>query len=285
MDGAPTLADFQEDPLLPRVYRVIRRRRDLADTFTIDIAPVDGGPIPAFDHGQFNMLGGFGAGEVPISIAGDVAERGFFRHTIRSVGAGTGALEALRKGDHLSLRGPYGRPWPLSDLKGLDVVVVSGGLGLAPLRSSILGLIAARKSYGRVILLHGARSPADLIYERELHEWRGRFDLSVEVTVDRAGSDWSGQVGVVPKLIRRADFDGPQAAALICGPEIMMRYSAEALIEDGVSPEAIWVSLERHMRCAVGFCGRCQLGAQFVCRDGPVFRWDDIEPLLKIREL
>ncbi|MGB0670874.1 MAG: FAD/NAD(P)-binding protein [Rhodospirillales bacterium] len=271
--------------LIPDLYRVDRRVMALGDTVTLDIAPLQGGPAPAFGHGQFNMIGALGAGEVPISIAGSPPKGDGFRHTIRLVGGGTRALGGLRKGDCVTFRGPFGKPWPLDGQEGRDIIVVTGGLGLAPLRSLILAVLERRLDFGRFMLFHGARAPRELLYLDELQAWRGRFDADVRVTVDRAGPDWLGPVGVVTKLIQRAQLDPGHTSAFVCGPEIMMRFAASALTDKGVDAGNIFVSLERNMKCAVGFCGHCQLGPRFVCKDGPVFTWTDAQPLLKAREL
>jgi NAD(P)H-flavin reductase len=231
------------------------------------------------------MLYVFGLGEVAISISGDPTNADRIVHTVRAVGAVSGALTQLRRDAVVGVRGPYGLGWPIAEAEGSDVVIIAGGLGLAPLRPAIYWVLARRQHYGRVILLYGARGPADILYRRELEAWRRRLDVGVEVTVDHAGADWRGYVGVVPALIPRMSFDPQHAVALVCGPEIMMRFTAAALRDRGLEAERIYLSMERHMKCAVGLCGRCQLGPTFVCRDGPVFRYDRIAPMLAIREI
>jgi NAD(P)H-flavin reductase len=268
--------------VVPRLARVRRRRRELAETWTLDIEAPDGaGCAP----GQFNMLTVFGVGEVPISMSGDPAAAGPLVHTIRAVGPVSAALAALEPGDALGLRGPFGVGWPMDDTAGRDVVVVAGGLGLAPLRPALYRLLAERERYGNIVLLCGARSPADILFRRELESWRRRLDVDIEVTVDHATADWRGHVGVVTTLIPRATFDPLHAIALVCGPEIMMRYAVAALRDAGVADEAIFLSMERNMKCAIGFCGHCQLGTVFVCRDGPVFRYDRVRSLLALKEI
>ncbi len=263
------------DPMVPHPYRVVRRRRETRDTFTLFLEPL-AGESPSFAPGQFHMLYLFGVGEVPISISGDPAQPHPQVHTIRAVGAVTQALARLRPGAILGLRGPFGSHWPLEEAVGRDVVVVAGGIGLAPLRPAIYHLLAHRERYGRIVVLYGARTPEELLYPKELARWSGHLDVEVLVTVDRASGSWRGNVGVVTTLIPRAPFDPQDTMALVCGPEIMMRYTVLALQKRGVPPPAIYVSMERNMKCAVGFCGHCQYGPHFICKDGPVFCYDHI---------
>jgi NAD(P)H-flavin reductase len=226
------------------------------------------------------MLYAFGVGEVPISVSALPAV-----HTVRSVGAVSAAICAAPPGAQLGVRGPFGTAWPLDRAEGRDVVVVAGGIGLAPLRPVVHRLLAERERYGRVVVLYGGRSPAELLYPDEVARWRARFDSEVEVTVDTADAGWHGRVGVVTGLIPRATFDPARTIAMMCGPEVMMRFTALALRDRGVAARDMFVSLERSMKCAVGHCGHCQLAQVFVCRDGPVFRWDAVEPLLRVHEL
>lgn len=268
---------LQIDAFRPYRCRVVGRQQENDDTFTVELTPVSARRHAAFAPGQFNMLYIFGVGEIPISISGDPAEPDRLLHTTRAVGVVTRAMAKLRKGDVIGVRGPFGAPWPLEKLTGKDIVIVAGGIGLAPLRPALYYLVAHRKAYERIVLLYGARTPEDLLYRNELERWRARFDLEVYVTVDRATGDWRGNVGVVTSLIPRAPFEPRNAAALICGPEIMMRYAVQALQKRGVDATQTWLSLERNMKCGVGMCGHCQLGPHIVCRDGPVFRMDQIE--------
>ena len=269
-------------PMVPSPFRVRRRRRETSDTWTLTLEPVAGEPIaPA--PGQFTMLYAFGVGEIAISVSGSA--NGLLTHTVRAVGAVSGAVCAARAGSVLGVRGPFGNSWPLTESAGADVVVVAGGVGLAPLRTSVQWLERSRDDYGEVTLLYGGRTPADLLYRRELEQLQARGKLNVGVTVDAAARGWSGNVGVVPKLLAGAKFDPASTVALICGPEIMMRFSAEALIERGVAPERIFVSMERNMQCGLGHCGHCQLGPTLICRDGPVYSYDVLAPLMEVREL
>jgi NAD(P)H-flavin reductase len=269
--------------MLPAVARVLRLRRDLPDVWTLDIDPGPGGF--RFEPGQFNMLYAFGVGEAAISISGDPGRPGTLVHTIRSVGKISAALCRLKAGDPIGVRGPFGNGWPVAAAQGSDVVVVAGGLGLAPLRPVVYQLLAHRHRFGRVALLCGARSPADILFRRELEQWRRKLDIVIEVTVDHAGRDWHGHVGVVTRLIPRAHFDPPNTVAMVCGPEIMMRFAAIELEKAGVSPDAIHLSMERNMKCAVGLCGHCQLGPDFVCRDGPVATYSRLGRLMALKEL
>jgi NAD(P)H-flavin reductase len=270
------------DPMLPLPARVLRRRRELADSWTLVIEPEDPALL-RFAPGQFNMLYAHGVGEVAVSVSGDAAAPRHLVHTVRNVGKVSGALTRLGRGARLGVRGPFGTVWPIDAAQGKDVVVVAGGLGLAPLRPAIYRLLRERRRFGRVAVLYGTRSPADILYPRELERWRRK--LQVEVTVDHAGTDWRGHVGVVTGLIPKARLDPARAVALVCGPEIMMRFAAMALVDAGMPPAAIHLSLERNMKCALGHCGRCQLGPLLVCRDGPVVDYARAAGLLAVPEL
>jgi NAD(P)H-flavin reductase len=269
--------------MVPRPFRVTAKRRDTADTWTLDLAAGGGDGLP-FAPGQFTMLAAGGAGEVPISISGDPAAPGCLRQTVRAVGLATRAVCDLAPGDVVGVRGPFGQPWPVAAMTGGDVVVAAGGIGLAPLRPAILELLRQRERFGRLLLLYGARSPDGLLYPDELEEWRER-GMDVAVTVDTAGPEWLGHVGVVTRLVRRAAFAPRGASALLCGPEVMMRFMATALLERGIGADRLHASMERNMQCGIGRCGHCQLGPTLVCRDGPVYRWDELAPWLAIREL
>lgn len=268
--------------MVPVMALVTRRSRELGDVVTLELeAPGWKG----FDLGQFNMLSVFGIGEVAISISGRPGDNSRITHTIRDVGAVSHALCDLDVGAAIGLRGPYGAAWPIDKARGRDVLVIAGGLGLAPVRPVLYELLENRDAYGKVTLLYGARGPDDILYGRELAEWRARLDFGVEVTVDRAGSAWHGHVGVVTGLIRGADFAPQNTTAFVCGPEIMMRYAALGLEQAGLSGRDIWLSMERNMQCGVGLCGHCQMGRFFICKDGPVFDWETIGPLMAIKEV
>jgi NAD(P)H-flavin reductase len=274
------LADpFADEAMVPVGFRLRELRQELADTWTLELEPPDGA-FP-FQPGQFTMLSALGHGEVPISISGDADAPELLVHTVRAVGAATRAICAARPGDVLTVRGPFGSAWPLDACSGRDVVVVTGGIGLAPLRAALLRLLARGV---RTVLLHGGRSPDMLLYADELDGWRER-GLEVMTTVDSAGPEWIGHVGVVPNLVRRATFGAADALALTCGPEVMMRFALTALERRGLGLERAYVSLERNMQCGVARCGHCQLGPTLVCRDGPVYRASDVVHLLAVREL
>jgi NAD(P)H-flavin reductase len=271
--------------LLPRPFRVTRGRRELADVWTLDLEASDGeGPV-MFRPGQFTMVYVFGIGEVPISISGDPATPDVLVHTVRAVGAVTRAVCAVQKGDVLGVRGPYGEGWPVEAALGRDVVIMAGGLGLAPLRPLVRAVVARRGEFRRVVLLIGARAPSGLLFSREVARWRARFGLDVHVTVDAGDSTWNGDVGVITALLPRVTFDAATTTAFVCGPEVMMRFGAADLVHRGVPSDQVFLSMERNMKCAVGVCGHCQFGPAFVCKDGPVFPYSRIETALRIREI
>ncbi len=269
--------------MLPEPFEVLENRQETVDTWTLELAALSGRPL-SFQPGQFTMLSAGGAGEVPISISGDPGRPEQLVQTVRAVGLATSALCAAVRGEVIGVRGPFGQSWPLESLAGADVVIAAGGLGLPPLRPVILRLLEERERYGRLALIYGGRSPDQLMYPAEIERWRER-GLEVYLTVDSAGPEWLGHVGVVTRLVHRAELDGPRTVALSCGPEIMLRFAVLALQEAGVAPERIYVSTERNMQCGIGQCGHCQLGPVLVCRDGPVLRWDVIGPWLAIPEL
>ncbi|HCE01140.1 MAG TPA: Ni/Fe hydrogenase subunit gamma [Armatimonadetes bacterium] len=273
------------DPMVPVPYVVERFIRETQDTFSLELEPFDPTGELRFLPGQFNMLYVFGVGEVPISISGDAAEPRKLIHTTREVGVVTRAMRSLKPGHTIGVRGPFGTSWPMDEAKGHDVILVAGGIGLAPLRPALYWILRNRDDYGKVVLLYGTRSPEDILYSKELAKWRSQFDLEVYITVDRATTEWRGNVGVVTKLIGRAPFDPSDTVAMVCGPEIMMRFAVEELARRGVSTSDIYVSMERNMKCGIGLCGHCQLRGEFVCKDGPVYRFDVIEPLFLEREL
>ncbi|WP_442754746.1 FAD/NAD(P)-binding protein [Methylocystis sp. JAN1] len=283
MHKAPHLSPIAAQPVVPQVAHVRRRRRDAPDAWTLELEMADGARF-RYAPGQFNMLTAFGVGEAAISVSGDPAA-GPLIHTIRAVGPVSRALTKLGPGDPIGVRGPFGAGWPMAQAEGKDVVVVAGGLGLAPLRPALYRLLGERARYGKVALLFGARRPEDILFRHEVENWRGRFDIDVEVTVDQAASEWHGHVGVVTTLVSRLDIDPAKSIAMVCGPEVMMRFVAMSLIDKGLSEDAIHLSMERNMKCAIGHCGHCQLGPTLICRDGPVFTYARLKPLLAVKEL
>jgi NAD(P)H-flavin reductase len=267
---------------VPVPFRVGDRRQHTADTWTIALEPVGGGFAVA--PGQFVMVWAFGVGEVPISVSGPPERPGEpVVLTVRDVGAVTHKICTSEPGSVLGLRGPLGNSWPVEAAEGGDVVVVAGGIGLAPLRPVVLHTLARRAQFGAVSVLYGARTPPDLLYTDELSRWSD--ELAVEVTVDAADTSWTGRVGVVPKLLEHAEFRPEVASAFVCGPEVMIHFTVEALRERGLPDERIFLSLERDMRCGVGLCGHCQLGPTLICRDGPVYTQAQVARFMEVREL
>ncbi len=273
------------EPMQPRPYRIQRVRQETHDTFTLELEPADGVDGFGFEPGQFNMLYVFGVGEVPISISGDPATPRRIVHTTRVVGTVTRAMRKLKRGDRIGVRGPFGKPWPIEQARGRDVVLVPGGIGLAPLRPVLYALMAQRKQFRRVTLLYGARTPKDVLFPKQLEQWRSRSDFNVSLTVDHATGAWRDNVGLVTSLIPRAQFDPANAVAMICGPEVMMRFVVMELEKRGMTDDRIYVSMERNMKCGLGFCGHCLFGPTFICKDGPVFRFDSIRHFFSKREV
>ncbi len=270
--------------MLPRPFVVRRIHQDTRDTYTLVLEPADGEPMD-FRPGQFTMLHAFGVGDAPISISGDHRRTDRLEQTVRNVGSVTAALVAAVPGTVLGVRGPYGTGWEVDRGRGGDVVVVAGGIGLAPLRPAIFELIAHRDQYERVVLLYGARTPEDILFGDDLRQWAEKSRIVVEVTVDNGQHAWRGRVGLVTQLVTRAGFDAVRALALVCGPEVMMRYAAQALSDRGVRSERLRLSMERNMKCGVGLCGHCQLRELFLCVDGPVLGYDRLAPLMARAEL
>jgi NAD(P)H-flavin reductase len=257
------------------VVRSVEADAPGVSTFRVEF--LEPGRNETFAHrpGQFNMVYLPGVGEVAISISSASDGSEGLQHTIRFVGRVTHALRGIGPGAVLGVRGPYGSSWPIEAAQGRDVVVVAGGLGLAPLRPAVQALLAARTRFGRLTLLYGARQPVDRLFSSMYSEWQSR-GMDVVVTVDRAGVDWRGHVGVVPILFRTLELDPARTVVMTCGPDLMMRYTIIEALARGIGDSDIHVSLERNMQCAVGLCGHCQLGPEFVCTDGPVFSYRKI---------
>jgi NAD(P)H-flavin reductase len=272
------------EPMLTAPFRVRKNRKETEDTRTLELASTSGGDVPAWLPGQFMMLYVFGSGEIPMSISGDPTRRDTITHTVRAVGEVSRAICHTKPGSAIGVRGPFGSAWPIDRYEEHEIVLVAGGIGLAPLRPVLYRIMANRGRYGRVSLLVGARTPDILLYRTELDRWRKR-DIDVRVTVDAAGPGWRGSVGPVTILIPRTEFDASRAAAFMVGPEIMMRFVVQAVAQRGIPLDRVFVSMERNMKCAVGFCGHCQLGPAFICKDGPVFSYSQLEPWLSIRNV
>ena len=270
------------DPLLPAICDISGSQQDTADVFTLDIKPPP--DYPGFKPGQFNMLYAPGVGEVAISVSGNPQDSYRLVHTIRAVGSVTRQLQHRDGHSTVGLRGPFGTPWPMDEARGKDLVLVAGGIGMAPLRPVMYAVMQNRSAFGRVYLLYGARTPRDILFRDQLMEWHGEDDVTVTVTVDVASPSWKGDVGVVTRFLGRTRIDPANTIAMICGPEIMMRFAVSELLLKGVPLDRIHISMERSMKCATGFCGHCQLGPYFVCRDGPVFRYRDVAQLMEIEQ-
>lgn len=275
----------ETDPWAPVRYRVVRNRTETADTATLFLRPEDE-PIQDFRPGQFTMLYVFGVGEVPISVSGDPDARdGTLVHTIRGVGAVSEALRRAGPGTAVGVRGPFGVGWDLDLPPGTDLVLVAGGIGLAPLWPALRHALTHRHRYRRIVLIAGAKTPPELLFTADLVALATRADVEVVVTVDRATDGWAGPVGLVTVPLAVFPVTPDRTAALLCGPEPMMRYCAGVLRDRGVTPGRIQVSLERNMKCGIGRCGHCQLGPLLVCRDGPVVPYPVAAPLLEVKEL
>lgn len=283
MTGTAIRPQTQTAAMTPVPYRVLSKAVENADSVTLLLEPVDA-VLPAAAPGEFMMLYAFGVGEIAISTSG-VATDGTLTHTIRAVGAVSAALCASEPGTTIGVRGPFGTGWGLAEAAGRDLVIVAGGVGLAPLRPVVLGALAQRDRYGRVILIAGARSQRDFLYRAELSGWQSDSRLETHVTIDVPVQGWLGETGVVTEPLRALSLQPDRTTAFLCGPEPMMRFGAQALSAKGVAESDIRVSLERNMQCGIGWCGHCQLGQLLLCRDGPVVGYEVARPLLEIGEL
>lgn len=282
--GAP-ISTAPGAPMTPLPYRVRSRSVENADSVTLCLEPVTVA-LPSPRPGEFMMMYAHGVGEVAISVSGDPScTDGTITHTIRSVGAVSAALCAAEPGSTLGMRGPFGTAWGLEDAAGRDLVVVAGGVGLAPLRPVVLGALADRGHYGRVIVIAGARARHDFLYPAQLADWQRDPRLEVHLTVDVPLPGWPGETGLVTEPLRGLDLAPGRTTAFLCGPEPMMRSGAQVLVDKGVAAADVRVSLERNMQCGVGWCGHCQLGPLLLCRDGPVVGYDVARPLLEVGEL
>lgn len=267
---------------LPREAEIVDRIDESPNTFTLQLRLIDDAPY-TFEPGQFNMLYLYGVGEVPISIVAEADDERVLTHTIRALGRVTNGLAALRKGDRIGLRGPYGRGWPMREAEGRDVVIVTGGLGCAPSVSIIHHILGHRDRYGHLNILQGVKHTDDLIWREQYDAWAAMPDVSVLLAADVGSPEWHGHVGLVTALFDKLTLQADKTIAMLCGPEIMMRASADQLHERGIAADDIYLSMERNMQCGVGHCGHCQVGSQFVCRDGPVFVWPQVRELLGVR--
>ena len=282
----PILSALANDTMIPAAARVAQVSKETHDTFTLRVEPEsEDGLLPGFEPGQFSMLYVRGVGELPISISGDPEERNKLVYTIRSVGKATHELVTQTDGSLIGLRGPFGTHWPLRESRGRDLIVVAGGIGLAPLRPAIYHVLRHRGDYGRLIVLYGARSPKDLLFKKQLTAWNYVPDTQVLITVDYGGLSWRGYVGVVTTLFRYVRLRPERTTAMLCGPEVMMRFVISELKTRGLGDNDIFLSAERNMKCAIGHCGHCQMGPLFVCKDGPVFPYSRIARWMERYEL
>jgi NAD(P)H-flavin reductase len=269
--------------MVPEPFRISKVVREIPGVYTWHLKSLDGKPF-SYRPGQFNMVYQFGVGEIPVSISGDCREPDTLVHTIRAVGPVTNAMQQLRVGAVVGIRGPFGRPWPIDEVVGSDLIFVTSTIGLAPLRGLIYEVLHRRQDFGKVVICYGTRGTDDIMFEADLHRWRARFDTNVHLTVHSAPSGYRGRVGGVVAAIRAASVDWLSAQAFVCRSEALTRQAVDTLGALGVSTDRVWVTLERNMQCAIGLCGHCQIGPTFVCKDGPVYRYDQIEPLYSVRE-
>ncbi|MET0765947.1 MAG: FAD/NAD(P)-binding protein [Blastococcus sp.] len=273
------------EPMVPTPYRVSGRRQETHDSVTLRLEPVDA-RLPRFRAGQFAMLYAPGVGEVAISMSGDpTSSRATVDHTVRDVGPVSHALHDAAPGDVIGVRGPFGTAWEVEAAAGRDLVLVAGGVGLAPLRPALLTALAHRDAFRRLVLVAGARSPTEFLFADQLRTLAAREDVETHLTVDRPAAGWAGPVGFVTEPLSRLTLDARHTTALLCGPEPMMRFCAAVLIGNRVPAREVRVSLERNMQCGIGHCGHCQLGPLLVCRDGPVVDYARAAPLLSVSEL
>jgi len=271
--------------LEPEWAEVVSVQPEITDVATFGLRLKDRAARDAygFKPGQFNMLYLPGYGEAAISISSDTANKDAIAHTVRFVGSVTRAVSRLKVGDQIGIRGPFGSSWPMEELEGKDLFIACGGIGLPPLRPALYHIVRNRDHYGKVTLLYGARTPAELMFTAEYDAWR-KAGIEVEVTVDRAESDWKGRVGVVPMWFYQFRIDARKTAVLTCGPEIMIRFVIFEALARRIAPENILVSLERNMKCGQGSCGHCQIGPYFICKDGPVFKFSGLQPFFNVEE-
>ena len=273
------------NPWVPHLATIRSIKKEVAgvQTYELEFADRQTAAGFRFQPGQFNILYLPGIGEVAISMSSDPGVPETIAHTIRAAGNVTQALARKQVGEQLGVRGPFGTSWPMDACRKQDVLIACGGIGLAPLRPALYHILRHRSDYGRVILLYGARTPNDLLFADEYEYWRDK-GIEVEVTVDIGESDWRGNIGVVPVLFYRMRVNPAHTRLLTCGPEIMIRFVIFEALARRLKPEQIYLSMERNMSCAMGLCGRCQVGPMFVCKDGPVFTYRQMEPYLHVED-
>jgi NAD(P)H-flavin reductase len=273
------------DPWRSHPARIVSIRDETPGVKTYELefeeAPIRAGY--SFAAGQFNMLYLPGIGEAAISVSSNADDRGTIAHTVRAVGNVTEALSRRATHDQVFVRGPFGTPWPVDAVGGRDVVIVAGGLGLASQRAAI-EQCSRRHDGGRTIVLHGAKRPAGLLFAAEYDRWR-TAGVDIHTVVDEGDAAWTGRVGLVTHLLADLPINPSATTILCCGPDAMMLGVAEAAMSRGVSAEHVFLSLERNMACAVAHCGLCQFGPHFICRDGPVLRYDRVANLMRVPHL
>jgi sulfhydrogenase subunit gamma (sulfur reductase) len=263
------------NPLITEMARVVEKVEETADTISLRLLQIDSEPL-AYSPGQFNMLGFPGFGEAPFSFSSLDSGNGTFTHTIRAAGNVVCALDRLERGDRVAFRGPFGTGWPLARARGKNLVIVAGGIGMAPLRPVVLYVLSNRDDFRDVYLLYGAKTTGDLLYERQFVKWSEGMTVLLAADQVRGELSLPVQEGLVTKLLRSVHAPLSNTITFTCGPQVMMKFVAGVLILDGQRPEDIYVSLERRMKCGIGHCGHCQIGPRYVCQDGPVFALADI---------
>ncbi len=268
---------------LPKTAKITQHTQESRTIFTLETQFTKDTPHDSFYPGQFNMLYLYGIGEVAISIASDPAHKTHLKHTIRAVGRVTRALQNLREGDEIGIRGPYGNGWPLSDIQGKNLIIVTGGLGCAPTVSMINYILARREQYGEITILQGVKHSEDLIFRKQYALWQASPNTSVHIAADVAGPKWPWAVGYVTDMIQSLHLHPEETIALMCGPEMMMHAAVKALTMKGLPETAIYLSMERNMACGIGLCGHCQYGGLFVCKDGPIFAYPKIKALFSVK--
>jgi len=270
---------------LPFEAEIIERIQESPSLFTLRLRFTDPSVHEAyqFEPGQFNMLYLYGVGEVPISIISDPRDEHIYDHTIRAVGRVTNGLSILKQGDRIGIRGPYGRGWPLEQAEQKDIVIVTGGLGCAPTVSVINYIMRRRERFGMVNIVQGVKHSSDFIWRERYDQWRSAPNTNVLVAADAGDAIWPWHIGPVTGLFDRLEFDSENVIVMMCGPEGMMRVVIHYMLEQGLSECDIWLSMERNMQCAVGHCGHCQYGDKFICKDGPVFCYEQVKDLFGVK--
>ncbi|MCK7580123.1 MAG: FAD/NAD(P)-binding protein [Chromatiales bacterium] len=274
-----------DSPYTPHVAEVVENIEESPGIRTLRLRLVDPAVHASFRFrpGQFNMLYLYGVGEVPISIVSDPEGEDLFDHTIRAVGRVTNAMVRLPAGARLGVRGPYGSGWPLRTAEGQDVMIITGGLGCAPVVSVINYVMRRRSRFRRLVIMQGVKHTEDLIWRRRYEAWAQLPDTSVYIASDVGAPLWPWHVGRVTELFDQVTLDPLHTVAMLCGPEVMMGVAVRQLLARSVPEAAIWLSMERSMHCAIGHCGHCQFGGQFVCKDGPIFHYGAIKSLFGVK--